>query len=88
MNGKSFDKNTETLIKNKNIKPKLSFTKLNIDIIDIENKKLSMLYIDTSVSCKLIKESLTKLFNKLKELLVSKNICFYSHLNKYGHFFP
>ena len=36
-----------------------------------------MLYIDTSVSCKLIKENLMQLFNKLKELLFT-NICIYS----------
>ena len=37
-----------------------------------------MLNIDTSVSCKLIKESLIRLFNQLKELLITKNICIYS----------
>ena len=52
LNGKSLDRNTESLIISKNIKPKLSFTKNNKDIIDIEKKKLFMLYIDTSVSCK------------------------------------
>ena len=78
LNGKSLDKNTEILIQNKNIKPKLSFTENNIEIIDIDNKKLFMLYIDTSVSCKLITGNLTRLFSQLKELLVSKNICIYS----------
>ena len=42
LNGKSLDKNTEILIKNKNIKPKLSFTENNIEIIDMDNKKLFM----------------------------------------------
>ena len=37
-----------------------------------------MLYVDISVSCKLIKENLTRLFNQLKELLITKNICIYS----------
>ena len=37
-----------------------------------------MVYIDISVSYKLIKESLRRLFNQLKELLVTKNICIYS----------
>ena len=37
-----------------------------------------MVYIDTSVSCKLIKESLKRLFNQLIELLITKNICIYS----------
>ena len=31
----------------------------------------------TSVSCKLIKESLRRLFNQLKELLITENICIY-----------
>ena len=78
LDGKSLDRNTESLIKSKNIKPKLLFTKNNIDIIDIENKKLFMLYIDTSVSCKLIKEDLMQLFNQLEELLVTTHICIYS----------
>ena len=78
LNGKSLDKNTEILIKNRNIKPKLSFTENIIEIINIDNKKLFMLYIDTSVSCKLIKEGLIRLFNQLKELLITKNICIYS----------
>ena len=72
--GKSLHKNTEILIKNKNIKPKLPFTENNIEMIDMDNKKLFMVYIDTSVSCKLIKESLRRLFNQLKELLITKNI--------------
>ena len=63
LNGKSLDNNTEILIQSKNIKPKLSFTENNIEIIDIDNKKLFMLYIDTSVSCKLIKGNLTRLFS-------------------------
>ena len=83
LNGKSLDKNTEILIKNKNIKPNLSFTENNIEIIDIDNKKLFMVYIDTSVSCKLIKESLKRLFNQLTELLITKNICIYSISNKF-----
>ena len=37
-----------------------------------------MVYIDTSVPCKLIKGSLKQLFNQLKELLITKNICIYS----------
>ena len=37
-----------------------------------------MVYIDTSVSCKLIKESLKRLFNQLQELLITKNIWIYS----------
>ena len=77
INLKSLDKNTEILIQNKNMKPKLSFTENNIEIVDIDNKKLFMLNIDTSVSCKLIKGSLKRLFKQLKELLVSKNICIY-----------
>ena len=71
---KSLDKNTEILIQNKSIKPKLSFTENDIEIIDIDNKKLFMLYVDTSVSCKLIKGNLTRLFNQLKELLITKNM--------------
>ena len=63
LNGKWLDKNTEILIQNKNIKLKLSFTENNIEIIDIDNKKLFMMYIDTSVSCKLIKGNLTRLFS-------------------------
>ena len=78
MNGKSLNKNTEILIQNNNIKPKLSFTENNIERMDIDNKKLFMLYIDTSVLCKLIKGNLTGLFSQIKELLVSKNICIYS----------
>ena len=78
LNGNSLDKSTEILIKNKNIKLNLSFTENNIEIMDIDNKKLFMVYIDTSVSCKLIKESLRRLFNQLKELLITKNICIYS----------
>ena len=74
LNGKSWDKNTEILIKNRNKKPKLSFTENIIEIINIDNKKLFMLYIDTSVSCKLIKESLIQLSNQLKELLITKNV--------------
>ena len=38
--GKSLDKNTEILIENKNIKPKLSFVENSIEIIDMDNKKL------------------------------------------------
>ena len=74
LNGKSSDKHTERIIKNKNIKSNLSFTENNVEIIDMDNKKLFMVYIDTSVSCKLIKECLRRLFNQLKELLISKNI--------------
>ena len=45
LNGKYLDKNTEILIKNKNIKPNLSFTENNIEIVDIDNKKLFMVYV-------------------------------------------
>ena len=45
LNGKSLDKNSEILIKNKNIKPNLLFTENNIEIIDMDNKKLLMVYI-------------------------------------------
>ena len=41
LNGKLLDKNTEILIKNKIIKPKLPFTENIIEIINIDNKNYS-----------------------------------------------
>ena len=72
------DENTNLLIKNTTLKINTNLKKDKIDIINIENKKMFILCLDTSATSKIVKENLIKLMQKLKEILNTQKIFIFS----------